>query len=486
MSEKTVAIDVTPVLPEDINSGKLGSAPPSYEEVMGQYMTSVQTTQQELPALAYIDIMPRLIKPGNLSVKVMPVFQPFQEIVKGANIWLAQNPGLAVWKCETVERKVLHSQGQTALLVDLDSMGYRESTWNCNCYVFGIRMWLTQRPGHQQATQEIGLINITPPTKEIEYMMRGRRRGFIGLQLYMSSCRVQTFLTYEGLRKSIAEFNSKVKANPIPGRVLNVETATLKFAEGFGRQSAEEVAEMSSWHELSGMTGRRLTQVLRLFYVKGAPTTPQLEMEEFLPTRAGQVGLGRPVRFAEFSDVENQAADWLRSKSDIRVLNVETREAKYNTFFDLGGMIDIDTDTTDDIDIPSFETNRVRFLRVFYTSDASSGWSYANTALTTRIFPPVRVKGANRFETMVQTMTRIDAWLKAAGLPLFGVETVQVLDEGPSSFKKSQYRMRGFVGKFWVTAIRLYFAPPPDIPVPEYHPPPPTSGGSGSSTCAIL
>lgn len=482
MSDKNIPFDVTPVLPEDVNSGKAGCAPPSYEEVMGQYETSVQINQPDLPALAYIDIMPRMTKAGNLKAAVMPVFQPFQEIVRGANTWLSQNPGLAVWKCETVERKVLPGQDGPGVLVDLNSMSYREAAWACNCYVFGIRMWLTQRPANQ-IPQEIGLINISPPQKEVQYTSF-HRAGFLGLRHYMSACRVHTLLTYEGLRKSIEEFNSKVKANPIPGSILNVETATLKFAEGFRTMSAQEVAEMSSWHETSGMTGRRRTQVLRVFYVKGAPTTPYLEIMEFVPTRIGQAGIGRPIRFAEFSDAENQAAEWLREQRGIQLLNIETREAKYSTFFNLGGEVEIDTDSTDDFDIPAYESHRLRFLRIFYTSAASTWTSYENTALTTRIFPPLRLKGESQYETMMQTMSRIDAWLKLTGLPIFGVETVQVLDEGPASFKKSQYKLRGFVGKFWVTAIKIYFAPPVAIQVPEYLVA--TRSNTSSSSCSIL
>ncbi|KAK3791451.1 hypothetical protein RRG08_046603 [Elysia crispata] len=475
-------MDVTPVLPEDNQSGKFGSAPPSFEEVMGQFVTSVQMNQPELPCLAFIDIMPRMIKPGNLQFKELPEFQRFQEIVRGANAWLAQNPDLAVWKCETVERKILQSEGESGLLVDLDSMGWRESAWNCNCYVFGLRLWLTQRLDQHQTTQEIGLFNITPQTKEVQYT-RYCRAGFIGLSHYMSTCRIHTLVTYEGLRKSIDDFNSKVKANPLPGSILNVETATLKFAEGFGKSSVEEVAQMSSWHELSGMTVRRRTQVLRVFYVKGAATTPHLEMSEFLPTRIGQAGFGKPVRFADISDAENQVAEWLRAQHGIRLVNIETREAKYSTFFDMGGQLDIDTDSTDDFDIPAFESNRVRFLRVFFISAASGVTSYANTALTARTFPPVRCKGENRYETMTQTMARIDAWLKATGLPIFGVETIQVLNEGPSSFNKSQYKLRDFVGKIWVTAIRIYFAPPLAVLVPKYLP---VGEHRGSSTCNIF
>ncbi|RUS71014.1 hypothetical protein EGW08_021226 [Elysia chlorotica] len=483
-SDKTdpayVKSEVMPVLPEDVQSGKAGPAPPSYEEVMGQYETSVQAEQSEQTCLAYIDIMPRLVKAGNMAAKVMPEFQPFTEIVRAANAWLAGNPGLTVWKCETVERKVLEDQGQGGPRVDLDTMNARESAWGCNCYVFGLRLWLTQQ--QKLVPVQIGLVNVTPRSKEVQYSSY-HRAGFIGLRHYMSNRRIHTLRTYEGLRQTLAEFNTLVQGKPLPGTILNVETATLKFAEGLARTSVQEVAEMSSWHELSGMTGRRRTQVLRVFYVRGPPSSPRLDMAEFLPTRTGQGGLGRPVTFAALTDAERQVDEWLSGQRGIRLLNVETREAKFSSFFNIGGQIDIDTDSTDDFDIPAYESSRLRFLRVFYTSAVSETTSYDNVALISRIFPPARCKGENRYETMMQTMVRIDAWLRVTGLPMFSVETVQFLDEGPSSFKKSHYKLRGFVGKFWVTAIKVYFALPPAVTVPEYLP---AGGNRGSSSCGIL
>ncbi|GFO42146.1 hypothetical protein PoB_006865100 [Plakobranchus ocellatus] len=483
-SDKDIPADVTPILPDDVNSGKAGPAPPSYEEVMGQYETSINSSQSDIPSLAYIDIMPRILKRGNLKNNVMPTFQPFQEMVNGANSWLANNPNLAVWKCETVERKVLPGQNEAGVLVDLDSMNHFESAWGCNCYVFGIRLWLTQRPADQKGAQEIGLVNITPTPKEIPYTsVHQMGFGGLGVRHYMSTYRVHTLLTYEGLRKCVQDFNAKVKDNPIPGSILNVETATLKFAEGWGIQSAESVAEMSSWHEVSGMTGRRLTQVLRLFYVKGPSTTPQIEIAEFVPTQISQSGLGKSARFADFKDAEHSLAEWLRQQSGIKILNIETREAKYSTFFNQ--TLELNTDSTDDFDFPMFQTSKLRFLRVFYTS-APSVSSFMHTALTTRLFPPVRLnKGKKRFESMVETMARIDAWLKVTGLPIFGVETVSFLDEGPSSFTKSQYSLRGFVGKNWVTAIRLYFPTAFLEPSPELLPPLP-QGNGGSSTCTLF
>lgn len=55
--------------------------PPSYEEVMGhQALSSVKANvpQEQLPPLAYIDIMPRCLNPGNMKSKVPPEYDRFR------------------------------------------------------------------------------------------------------------------------------------------------------------------------------------------------------------------------------------------------------------------------------------------------------------------------------------------------------------------------------------------------------------------------
>ena len=58
----------------------------------------------------------------------------YSDIIRGANVWLQNNRGLQVWKCETVERKV-----ELGPVVLLDSTVHHESSYGANCYVFGVR-----------------------------------------------------------------------------------------------------------------------------------------------------------------------------------------------------------------------------------------------------------------------------------------------------------------------------------------------------------
>lgn len=66
-----------PTLPEYVEHSM---PPPSYEEIMGhQTQTSVhQETATDVPPLAYVDIMPRLLENGNIKFKIAPKFDKFR------------------------------------------------------------------------------------------------------------------------------------------------------------------------------------------------------------------------------------------------------------------------------------------------------------------------------------------------------------------------------------------------------------------------
>ncbi len=65
-----------PVTANDINQGS--DAPPDYEQIMGQHLTTIIFAQPELPPLSYIDIMPRVLDPGNIRYQKAPTFERFR------------------------------------------------------------------------------------------------------------------------------------------------------------------------------------------------------------------------------------------------------------------------------------------------------------------------------------------------------------------------------------------------------------------------
>lgn len=65
--------------------------PPSYEEIMGhQTLTSAKkdVSMEELPPLAYIDIMPRCLYPGNMRGNVPPEYDRFRYIFMSITIFV--------------------------------------------------------------------------------------------------------------------------------------------------------------------------------------------------------------------------------------------------------------------------------------------------------------------------------------------------------------------------------------------------------------
>ncbi|KAL8597524.1 hypothetical protein ACOMHN_033395 [Nucella lapillus] len=348
---------INPVLVEDVASG---NPPPSYEEVMGQYMTSVKQSQEELAPLSYIDIMPRLLDPGNMKNKIAPTFQKFSDIMNGANVWLKSNPGLKVWKCETVERKV-----DIGPVVHLESTLLHESSYGANYYVFGVRMWLTQRQNPAEPVQELGLLNVPPPVKEIPVTL-STRGGFGMLGMGMGGLSMggampmmmgfwrrgrmvvvtQGMLqTYENLSKAVENYNEVTKEEPLKGCILNVETTSVKFGDGFsGKEADPDVTSWSETGKSKAFSTRRFTKILRIFYVKGPPKHEQLSMVSFLPRVLKEPEASRSAQFEKFDVVLLKVQQWLQTQSGIRVVNLETANAKYTYGFGADLVCDIHFD----------------------------------------------------------------------------------------------------------------------------------------------
>ncbi|XP_070183337.1 uncharacterized protein [Littorina saxatilis] len=496
MSESKMAEpDIQPMSAEDVLASK---PPPSYEEAMGQFVTSVKETQDESPPLSYIDIMPRMTDQGNMKNNMPPAFEKFSDIMRGANMWLQSNPALRVWKCETVERKV-----ELGPVVHLDSTLHHESSGGANVYVFGVRLWLTRRTDPKEDIQELCLLNVPPPVKEIPVTI-GHCGPFMGMGMGMEGMGMYPVMhfgrlgrrrmmvtqgmiqTYEGLSKACDSYNEATKADPLDGSILNVETTPVKFGDRFSGREADP--DVTSWSE-SGKSGKlfstkRFTNILRVFYVKGPPRHETLNMQTFLPKVLREPEWNRSAQFDTFDGVLAQTQQWLQSQSGVRVVSIETRDTEFHAGF--GQPVVFNEDSADDIITSIKDRNLVHYLRVFYVS-APDATSYGSTALTSRLFVPIGT-GGRRFETMTQTMDHINAWLSVVGQPLFSVETVPLLLTAGNRVdtSKADYKHTSRVGNYWLTCVRLYFPTPFQEPPPSALPASQSSHGQQSSSCRIL
>lgn len=79
------------------------------------------------------------------------------------------------------------------------------------------------------------------------------------------------------------------------------------------------------------------------------------------------------------------------------------------------GRLDILSDQTDDIDDGTLDRLFLKTLRVFYVTKPSTKPPPQISFVTSKLFLPVRT-GEGSFESMSQTMYRIEAWLKVTGL----------------------------------------------------------------------
>ncbi|KAK3088229.1 hypothetical protein FSP39_016398 [Pinctada imbricata] len=485
----------TPVLPEYVEDTM---PPPSYEEVMGhQIQSSVKhdMPQEELPPLSYIDIMPRVMTLADMRRKIAPVCDSFSVIIQAANQWLLSNPKYGVWKCETVERKIKPDGS-----IDLDQMVYHESTYGFNVYIRGLRLWLIKKE-ESGPPQQLGLMNVVPRVKSVEIphigMPYGKRGAFRnGVPIFLSlnyphfygnmaMGMMRMFETFEGLEETIKRLNEDLEKYPIQGSVLNIESAVIKTGNGI--QSGLHVDADSTVFAEEGKARRRYAHILRLFYLIGQPAHEQICLKEFVPDVTKQPTISIPGQFQDQDLCMTRIANWIPHQTGIRVVNIQSYDVRYSESW---GEFRIDTDSCDDFDSGMTDRMYLRTIRVFYVISSRVSPPAPVGFLSSKTFLPVRT-GRRSFETMAQTMYRIEAWLKVTGLPIFSVETVRfLLKESSASgadLSKSHYLCLKGVGLHFVTAIRVYFPYPYQEPHPSFLPAVPQyMSGKPSETCAIL
>lgn len=189
-------------------------------------------------------------------------------------------------------------------------------------------------------------------------------------------------------------------------------------------------------------------------------------------------------------------------------VNVKIISVKFY-LYSYAGRLEILSDQTDDIDDGMSDRLFLKTLRVFYVTKPSVKPPSQVSFVTSKLFLPVRT-GERSFESMSQTMFRIEAWLKVTGvsllllvlcmifpriripklwvnpppnlkgtpmhdffkknhinlcvfidlgIPVYSVETVRFLYREPLKLgvddKRTNYTCFNGTGKHYVTAIRL-------------------------------
>ncbi|XP_076312878.1 uncharacterized protein LOC143226172 isoform X2 [Tachypleus tridentatus] len=350
--------------------------PPSYLEATGQHASLGG-------GVTFVDFIPRCTE--GASIFSFPKFEPFRSVVDRANQWLHSQLPWEAKTCESVEFKT--SVGQ---MIYHEKMIYRERGDNRTWYIRGLRLWIIPRVDPSRPPQQIGYLNLVPEVTGTS--------GFWG------------FPTFETLNSLLARFNSSLRSNPLPGRVLTVESKEMKIPN-----FSSFDPDRSFWSE-HGDRQRHFLFNIRIFYEKGPPTSEEIGVADFVPAILSEGGIFTLPTFEQFSSVISKASQWCAQQEGIRFCNVQSVEIKMKR----GGSQAFDTQRTSYTEHAGKTTSYLRILRVTYAKAYfdSGILSTPSLQLTCKTFLPVQLTSGilmPKFEGLTQTRSRMEAWLKATG-----------------------------------------------------------------------
>ncbi|WAR31388.1 LOW QUALITY PROTEIN: hypothetical protein MAR_033973 [Mya arenaria] len=284
-----------------------------------------------------------------------------------------------------------------------------------------------------------------------------------GLRMWLTTAQPGSTPQQLGLRTAVPE----VKTIELPnryrkGRIIEMKcrrrilTIGTDMVKAFDQFKLDLDPDAACWDEDKDRYSR-VTQVLRIFYLQGPPGNEEIAM--------GQ---------------------WVTQQKGSRIVNIQQFDAIVEKTFD--NELKVETDSTDDA-VWAFKDRRLaKTLRVFQVTSGGQAVAQQPNHINSRLFLPARM-GPKVFESMTQTMDRVDFWLRVTGANVYNVETVKLLlhetQPAGADVAASEYRIQKMTGKYWLTAIRVYIAGPYNEPDPSQLPPVPLYK-SGSGSCTIV
>ncbi|ELT91973.1 hypothetical protein CAPTEDRAFT_228730 [Capitella teleta] len=436
--------------------------PPEYEPPTLQGVVGVEWTQKlenpvsQIPRLVYADFLPKCRVEGNHKLRILPVFEDFTTLMSILNDWLMKNPAYQVVRAESIERKV-DQTGQW----EFDSMLYFQAAFGKTTYIRGIRVWLVPNVD-QQPPQQLWYMNVLPKCRMVSMMNHSMYMSRRRHCHHMASMYIPQF---ENLDATLAKVNEKLAAEALPGSILTVECVDMKYSDFFKPGSFNP--DEGHWTEEKADMKIFIT-MLRMFFVRGQPSPNQeIGFEDFAPACMPMNSrLGKP-KFEEYPNLWKRASEWLQTTQGIRVTNLQTVNCRVSlSCFNAEPHLD----TKKTYAIVGGESISVNVLRVAYLKKPQET---QKICLTSRAFLPVR-KGPKDFESMWETVQRINAWLHFTGVKVIGVDTI-ILGIDPMVKREiNPEETRQIVypssGQHWLSVIRLYFdgefVEPPESDLP--------------------
>ncbi|GIY05873.1 hypothetical protein CDAR_261091 [Caerostris darwini] len=390
-------------------------------------------------SFTFIDFLPECQEVGGIFSK--PQFESFRTLIDRANNWLRDNPKWKIVTCESVELRTRRE------IVNVEKMVYMERTDFLMCYIRGLRLWITEGDGSYK-TKQIGYLNVIPQ--------------------HENATGIFSSPVFESLDDVVSRFNKMMRTQPIPGRILTIESQEMKMNTSF-----EFDPDRSYWVE-RGDFQKRFLYIFRIFFVMGDSIPEEIGIADFIPDVIERGGfLSLPV-YENFCNVIEKASNWCTRQTGIRICTVQALEMKIKRDHD------VYTQKMDFTEHGNRGTFYVKVLRVAYTRDLSNSPTHM-TRLTCRTFVPLPLTRSvflPKYESLSQTKERVSAWVKATGvevlsaqtsaLRLWGVGGVSSVIEGSFTYNRAER------DEYWIFVIRLfingnYHEPPPEMlpPVPD-------------------
>lgn len=403
--------------------------PPSYGEVTGQHASFGN-------GLTFVDFLPQCLERGGIFSR--PTFEPYKALIERANQWLAGQPSWDVKTCESVEFK---TWGE---MVNTEKMTYYERAEYPTWYIRGLRLWLVPRTDVSRPPQLLGYTNLVPE------ILPGTG-GLFGMP------------QFESLNDLLQRFNQGLITNPLPGRVIAIESQEMKIPN-FSTFDPDR----SFWSE-HGDHAKHFVFIVRVFF----EMAPELQMEkigvaDFVPVALTEGGFFTMPQFEPFSNVVSRASQWCAQQSCLRFCNAQSVEVKMKS-----GYV-VDTQRMSYTEHGGRTTCYVRVLRVTYVKtnenvDNNGAATYNNPQdapplqLNCKTFVPLQLTRGffvPEFETLSKTKERIEAWIKATGARVLSCETQPMrLYTGGEAYQGAESSFTYNISnrnEYWIFVIRVF------------------------------
>ncbi|XP_019631216.1 PREDICTED: uncharacterized protein LOC109475120 [Branchiostoma belcheri] len=445
----------------------------------GGYPGAAPPQQQSVFRLSYVDFMPSQISgtgsSGFLSFSY-PQFERFDVLVTRANQWLQQNPTMEVKTCESLEVKFEYHLGSSGGVVNPDRSLFYESGKVRSCYVRGLRLWFGQKMDPSVPPQQIRYINYVPGCIQAPSLFG--------------------YPQFESFGETVNKINLMMRQNPLPGKILTVETQDVKVRGAWSGTTIDP--DKSFWYE-DGNYRKLFLFIIRVFYVNGPPAYEEIGTGDFVPgcTHVPS-GLFDWPQFEPYSQVAARACAWANgSLQGCRLANAQTLHIKISRK-GWSGQMTIDSQRSSFVDAGNMATMYVRIMRLIFLKPLQGAVAPPRPVqLSIKTFVPAQISHGGmmsfpQFETVGQTMQRALAWLNAAGANVSFAETVPIKIMGAwSSRPPAAYAEESMAydsanhGEIYLNILRIYLDGTYHEPPPHLLPPMPQVAPSKGSDCTI-